>query len=256
VGRRRSRLEELEEKLIRLIARTSIRYGVLAPGDRVLVAVSGGKDSWCLLHLLDRLRARLPFPLELTALHIDQGQPGYEGEELREWLEKSGLAFRIVKEDTYSVVLRNLREGGIPCSICSRMRRGILYTQAERLGCNKVALGHHREDAIATFLLNLIYGGKIQAMPARYRTNDGRFEVIRPLIEAAERDLEALAREAGFPIIPCRFCSSREDQKRKKVLELVAELEKLNPQVRHTLLAALKHVVPSHLLDPDLLKPP
>ncbi len=244
---------KLQEKLIRQIARTSIRYGVLAPDDRVLVAVSGGKDSSCLLYLLNKLRARLPFSLELTAVHVSQGQPGYDGSDLVDWLEHSGLPYKVVEEDTYAVVARNTAEGETPCSVCSRMRRGILYTWAERLGCNKVALGHHREDTVATLLLNLFYGGRIQAMPARYTTNDGRFDVIRPLVETAGRDLAQLARLLELPTVPCVLCANHQDHQRTAVSNLLDLLERQNPRVRSSLLAALKHVVPTHLLDRDLL---
>jgi tRNA 2-thiocytidine biosynthesis protein TtcA len=243
----------LEEKLVRQIARTSIQYGVLEPDDRVLVAVSGGKDSSCLLHLLDRLRPRLPFSLDLIAVHVSQGQPGYDGSALVGWLQERSLPFRIIEEDTYAVVVRNTVEGQTPCSVCSRMRRGILYTWAGRLGCNKVALGHHRDDAIETLLLNLFYGGKIQAMPARYTTNDGRFEVIRPLIEAAERDLARLARLLALPIVPCALCANQPDHQRTAVGELLDRLEERIPHVRNSLLAALKNIAPTHLLDRELL---
>ena len=242
----------LEEKLIRQIARTSIEYGVLEPDDRVLVSVSGGKDSYCLLYLLDRLRERLPFTLELIAVHVSQGQPGYDGTPLVAWLAESGIPYRVIEEDTYSVVKRHRKEGETACPICSRLRRGILYTNAGRLGCNKVALGHHRDDTVATLLINLFYAGRIQAMPARYTTNDGRFEVIRPLIEIAEDDLARLARLAGFPIVPCRLCASQLDHKRLAVGRLLDDLQAEHPQIRNVILAALKNVWPSHLLDRGL----
>ncbi len=244
----------LEERLARQIRRTSLRYDVLAPDDRVLVAVSGGKDSYGLLHLLDALAPRLPFAIEFVAFHIDQCQPGYDGAPLTRWLEQRGKPFQIVVDDTYTVVQRNIRAGQTPCSVCSRLRRGILYTWAKRLGCTKVALGHHRDDAVATLLMNLFYCGKIQSMPARYRTKDGRLDVIRPLIEVAERDLARLAELAGFPILPCNLCARQEDHQRTRMGRIIDALERGHPRVRNVMLAALKNVWPSHLLDKSLRK--
>ena len=244
--------ERLERRLLGRMARTSLRYGVIAPGDRILAAISGGKDSYCLVHLLDALRQRLPFPIELTAVHVNQCRPGYDGAPLARWLEERALPYRIVVDDTYAVEQRHAVEGGAACALCARLRRGILYTWAERLGCNKVALGHHRDDTIATLLMNLFHGGKIQAMPPRYHTDDGRFEVIRPLIEIAERDLERLALLAGFPRAPCSRCGTQPDHARHAVQALLADLERKHPHVRDVLLAALKNVHPSHLMDPAL----
>src|ERR1043165_1321849 len=197
----------LEHRLYRDARATCERYQLLAPGDRIMVAMSGGKDSYTLFHLLARLAPRpprLPFRVELIAVHLDQVQPNYDGSGLRAHLEASGLPFEILREDTYSVVTAHLPETATYCSLCSRLRRGILYTTAARIGANKIALGHHRDDSLETFLLNLFYGGKLQAMPASYRTDDGRFEVIRPLVEGAEADIAALAAEHAFPIIPDR----------------------------------------------------
>src|SRR5258706_11009926 len=199
----------LEKQLYRTVRETCESYALLAPGDRVLVAMSGGKDSYTLFHLLTRLVPRLPFRVELVAVHLDQAQPNYDGSGLRAYLERSGLPFEILREDTYSVVTEHIDDKSTYCSLCSRLRRGILYTAAERLGCNKLALGHHRDDSLETFLLNLFYSGKLQAMPASYRTDDGRFEVIRPLIECSERDIAAFAHAQAFPIIPCNLCGSQ-----------------------------------------------
>lgn len=204
----------LEHRLYRDVRGTCERYRLLAPGDRVMVAMSGGKDSYTLFHLLTRLVPRLPFRVELVAVHLDQVQPGYDGTGLRAYLEASGQPFEILREDTYSVVTSHLPETATYCSLCSRLRRGILYTAAERLGANKIALGHHRDDSLETFLLNLFYSGKLQAMPASYRTDDGRFEVIRPLIECAEADIAALAAALAFPIIPCNLCGSQDGLRR------------------------------------------
>jgi tRNA 2-thiocytidine biosynthesis protein TtcA len=219
-----------------------------------MVAMSGGKDSYTLFHLLTRLVPRLPFQVELVAVHLDQVQPGYDGAGLRAYLEASGWPFEILREDTYSVVTSHLPDSATYCSMCSRLRRGILYTAAERLGCNKLALGHHRDDSLETFLLNLFYSGKLQAMPASYRTDDGRFEVIRPLIECAESEIAALAAELAFPIIPCNLCGSQEGLKRDAMTQLLADLEQQNPHVRSVMLNALRNVRPTHLLDRDVAR--
>ena len=247
-------VRRLENRLYRGIRETCEGYELLAPGDRILVAMSGGKDSYTLFHLLTRLVRRLPFQVELVAVHLDQVQPGYDGAGLRAYLESSGWPFEILREDTYSVVTAHLPDSATYCSLCSRLRRGILYTAAERLGCNKLALGHHRDDSLETFLLNLFYSGKLQAMPAKYRTDDGRFEVIRPLIECAEADIAAFAAEQQFAIIPCNLCGSQEGLKRDAMTNLLAELEKQNPHVRSVMLNALRNVRPTHLLDRDVAR--
>src|SRR5262245_13986889 len=246
----------LEHRLYRDVRATCERYQLLAAGDRILVAMSGGKDSYTLFHLLSRLVPRLPFRVELIAVHLDQVQPNYDGSGLRAYLEASGQRFEILREDTYSVVTSHLppSSGATYCSLCSRLRRGILYTTAQRLGCNKIALGHHRDDSLETFLLNLFYSGKLQAMPARYRTDDGRFEVIRPLIECAEADIAAFAAEQAFPIIPCNLCGSQDGLKRDAMTRLLADLERDHPHVRAIMLNALRNVRPTHLLDQDVAR--
>ncbi|MCX5745234.1 MAG: tRNA 2-thiocytidine(32) synthetase TtcA [Proteobacteria bacterium] len=247
-------IRRLEGRLYRDVKDTCERYQLLAEGDRVMVAMSGGKDSYVLFHLLTKLVARVPFRVELVAVHLDQAQPGYDGAGLRAYLEGSGQSFEILREDTYSVVTSVLPESATYCSLCSRLRRGILYTAAERLGCNKLALGHHRDDSLETFLLNLFYSGKLQAMPASYRTDDGRFEVIRPLIECAEAEIAELAGQLAFPIIPCNLCGSQDGLKRDAMTELLATLEKDNPHVRSIMLNALRNVRPTHLLDRDVAR--
>jgi len=247
-------VRRLEQRLYRDVKDTSERYQLLAAGDRIMVAMSGGKDSYTLFHLLTRLVPRLPFAIELVAVHLDQAQPGYDGAGLRAFLEASGQRFEILREDTYSVVTSHLPESATYCSLCSRLRRGILYTAAERLGCNKIALGHHRDDSLETFLLNLFYSGKLQAMPASYRTDDGRFEVIRPLIECAEAEIAELAGHLAFPIIPCNLCGSQDGLKRDAMTELLATLERDNPHVRAVMANALRNVRPTHLLDRDVAR--
>jgi tRNA 2-thiocytidine biosynthesis protein TtcA len=247
-------VRRLEQRLYRDVKDTSERYQLLAPGDRIMVAMSGGKDSYTLFHLLTKLVPRLPFEVELIGVHLDQAQPGYDGSGLRAFLEASGQRFEILREDTYSVVTSHLPETSTYCSLCSRLRRGILYTAAERLGCNKIALGHHRDDSLETFLLNLFYSGKLQAMPASYRTDDGRFEVIRPLIECAEADIAEFAGHLAFPIIPCNLCGSQEGLKRDAMTALLAQLEVGHPHVRAVMANALRNVRPTHLLDREVAR--
>ena len=242
----------LKMRLTRKITRTNKIYRLLDEGDRVMVAISGGKDSYTLLDLLHSARKRLPFKFEVVAVHLDQQQPGYDGAPLRSWLEQSGINFEILSKDTYSIVKELTPPGGTYCAPCSRLRRGILYSAAERLGCNKIALGHHRDDALETLLMNMFYSGRIQSMPPIYRTDDGRFDVIRPLIECAERDIAEYAELRAFPILPCNLCGSQDGLKRVEMKRLLAELELRNPSVRDVMLASMKHVRPSHLLDRDL----
>lgn len=241
----------LKEKLSATMLRTVLAHDLIVADDRVLVAVSGGKDSYTLLDLLWQARKKAPIHFDLIAVHLDQRQPGYDGRPLEAWLEGFGAPFEIVREDTYSVV-KEKAQGRSYCAPCSRLRRGILYTQAERLGCNKVALGHHRDDAIETLLLNLFYSGKLQAMPAGYTTNDERFEVIRPLIECAERDIARFAGAVGYPIVPCNLCGSQAGLKRESMARLLEQLEAAIPDVRSSVLGALKNVRPSHLLDREV----
>jgi tRNA 2-thiocytidine biosynthesis protein TtcA len=244
------------KRLARTMTRTIAAHDLVEAGDHVMVAVSGGKDSYTLLDLLWEARSRAPFRFDVTAVHLDQGQPGYDGTPLRGWLEGFGAPFEIVSVDTYSTVVRVTPAGKSYCGACSRMRRGILYTTAARLGCNKIALGHHRDDALETLLLNLFYAGKLQAMPAGYTTDDGRFRVIRPLIECAEPDIVEHARALGYPILPCNLCGSQEGLRREKMGALLTELEQDNPHVRSVMLNALRNVQPSHLLDPAVQRSP
>lgn len=240
-------------KLLRIAQKTCIEYGLIAPDDRILIALSGGKDSYTMFSVLREIRKRAPFSFELVGVHLDQQQPGYDGSGLAAYLEKSGEEFEILSEDTYSVVLEHVEEGATYCSLCSRLRRGILYSAAERLECNKIALGHHRDDSLETLLINLFYGGKMQAMPAAYTTDDGRFQVIRPLIECAEKEIAAFAALEGYPIIPCNLCGSQEGLVRDQMTALLAQLEAANPNVRQVMLNAMKNIRPTHLLDRDVL---
>jgi len=231
---------------------TCREHALLEPNDHVMVAVSGGKDSYTLLGLLAQLtRAQYP-SVRLTAVHLDQRQPGYDGAPLRAFLEASGVPFEILSEDTYSVVVEQLGHTQTYCSLCSRLRRGILYTAAERLGCNKLALGHHRDDGLETFLMNLFYSGKLQAMPARYVTDDGKLSVIRPLIGCAEATIREFAELSAFPIIPCNLCGSQSGLKRDRMTALLDELSRESPNLRAVMANALANVRPTHLLDREL----
>jgi tRNA 2-thiocytidine biosynthesis protein TtcA len=240
------------KRLARMLGTTIVDYQLIAPGDHIMVAISGGKDSYTLLDLLERLRLRAPIEFRITAVHLDQVQPGYDGSKLRSWLTNFGAPYEILREDTYSVVIDKTEPGATYCTVCSRLRRGILYTAAERLGCTKIALGHHREDTLETFLLNLVYAGKLQAMPASYRTNDDRFDVIRPLIECDEAVIAELARALAFPILPCNLCGSQDGLRRDVMGKLLDQLEKDSPNVRAVMASALANVRPTHLLDREL----
>jgi tRNA 2-thiocytidine biosynthesis protein TtcA len=248
------RRDQLSRQLFNETRDTCRDYGLLAAGDHVLVALSGGKDSYTLLQVLTQLVRAHYAGVRLTAVHLDQRQPGYDGAPLRRYLEASGHAFEIISEDTYSVVVDKLGHGQTYCSLCSRLRRGILYSAAERLGCNKLALGHHRDDGLETFLMNLFYSGKLQAMPAAYTTDDGKLQVIRPLIGCAEATIRELAALSAFPILPCNLCGSQAGLKRERMTELLDHLERESPHLRAVMANALANVRPTHLLDRDLLE--
>jgi len=246
--------DRLEEKLIAALARASAEHRLIEPGDRILVAVSGGKDSHTMLHLLRQIRSRAPFPFSLIAVNVDQGHPGFPAELLPAYFVENGYEYRIVREDTYSIVKEKTPEGKTYCSLCSRLRRGILYTLASEIGATKIALGHHRDDLVETLMLNLFYSGQLKAMPARLHSDDGRHVVIRPLAYCSEADIAEYARRKAFPIVPCDLCGSQEDLKRKAVKRLIDALHAENPHVRGNLFAALSNVRPTHLLDKELLR--
>jgi tRNA 2-thiocytidine biosynthesis protein TtcA len=242
-------MDRLEKRLLAEVARASHDFKLIEPGDRVMVAVSGGKDSHALLYLLREIQKRAPFDFSLFALNVDQGHPGFPQRVLPDYFEREGYEYKIVQEDTYSVVKQKIPEGKTFCSLCSRLRRGILYTQAVELGATKIALGHHRDDVIETLLLNLLYSGQLKAMPARLRSDDGRNVVIRPLVYLSEAELQEFADAKAFPIIPCDLCGSQENLQRKQIKNLLNELDAKNPLVRKNVFAALGNVRLSHLYD-------
>jgi len=245
--------DRLERDLARAMGRCIRDFDLIEAGDRIMACLSGGKDSYVMLHLLERARTRAPVPFEIVVVHLDQGHPGYDGGPLRRFLEERGYAHRIVREDTYSIVTDKIEEGATYCALCSRLRRGILYNLAEEMGCTKIALGHHADDAIETLLLNLMFNGAMGAMPPKLKSKDGRNVVIRPLLYAAERDIARFAEAQAFPILPCDLCGSQENLWRQQVKALLGELESRIPNVRQSMLAALGNVRASHLMDPALL---
>jgi tRNA 2-thiocytidine biosynthesis protein TtcA len=245
---------DFERRLLRALGKTVVDHRLIEDGDQILVALSGGKDSYSLLVLLQDLQRRAPVSFNLIAVHVDQGHPGYDGAPLERWLRTRDVPFHILREDTYSIVTERIPEGKTYCSLCSRLRRGVLYRAATELHCNKIALGHHRDDTLETLMLNLFFAGKLSAMPPRLTSDDGRHVVIRPLIACAEADLAAFAAERAFPILPCNLCGSQSEAQRRQMKTLLADLEQKHPTLRASMMAALGNVVPSHLMDAGLTR--
>ena len=243
---------KLEKRLCRQGGPAIGDFNMVEKGDRIMVCMSGGKDSYGLLDILMKLQQRAPVPFELVAVNLDQKQPGFPEEVLPAYLTQVGVPFHIEAQDTYSIVKAKIPEGKTTCSLCSRLRRGILYNVARRLGCNKIALGHHRDDLLQTFFLNMFFGGKLKGMPPKLTSDNGEFIVIRPLAYVVEQDLIDWAEHRQFPIIPCNLCGSQENMQRKLVGQMLREWDKKHPGRLETMFTALQNVVPSHLMDTDL----
>ena len=242
-------LGKLRKRLRRLAGQAIADYSMIDANDRVMVCLSGGKDSYGLLDILLSLQRRSPQRFELVAVNLDQKQPGFPADVLPRYLESRGVAYRIAEQDTYSVVKRLIPEGATMCSLCSRLRRGVLYRVATEIGATKIALGHHRDDLLATFFLNLFHGGKLKTMPPKLVSDDGRHVVIRPLAYVRERDLARYAEASAFPLIPCTLCGSQENLQRKQVGALLREWEKRFPGRIESIFNAMANVVPTHLMD-------
>jgi tRNA 2-thiocytidine biosynthesis protein TtcA len=241
---------KLAKRLRRLAGQAIADFDMIRAGDRVMVCLSGGKDSYALLDVLLSLKEHAPVDFELVAVNLDQKHPGFPAHVLPEYLSARGVPFRIVEQDTYGVVKRVIPDGKTMCGLCSRLRRGALYRAASELGASRIALGHHRDDILETFFLNLFHGGRLKAMPPKLVSDDGRHIVIRPLAYCREKDLEAYARLREFPIIPCNLCGSQDNLQRQVVKDMLREWGKRFPGRLETMFASLQRVVPSHLLDP------
>ncbi|HAT32407.1 MAG TPA: tRNA 2-thiocytidine(32) synthetase TtcA [Janthinobacterium sp.] len=243
---------KLHKRLCRLVGQAIGDFNMIEEGDKVMVCLSGGKDSYALLDILMTLRERAPINFDIIAVNLDQKQPNFPADILPAYLTKLGVAFHIENQDTYSIVKRLIPEGKTTCSLCSRLRRGILYRVADELGATKIALGHHRDDILETFFLNMFFGGKLKSMPAKLQSDDGRHIVIRPMAYVKEADSERYAEVKGFPIIPCDLCGSQENLQRKQIKNLMREWDKKFPGRVDSIFSALSNVAPSHLLDRNL----
>ncbi|RSZ55701.1 tRNA 2-thiocytidine(32) synthetase TtcA [Massilia atriviolacea] len=243
---------KLHKRLCRQVGQAIGDFNMIEDGDKVMVCLSGGKDSYALLDILLTLRERAPIHFEIVAVNLDQKQPNFPADILPAYLTKLGVPFHIENQDTYSIVKRLIPEGKTTCSLCSRLRRGILYRVADELGCNKIALGHHRDDILETFFLNMFFGGKLKGMPAKLVSDDGKHMVIRPMAYVKEADSERYAEVKQFPIIPCDLCGSQENLQRKQIKNLMREWEKKYPGRVESIFSSLSTVVPSHLMDQDL----
>ncbi len=243
---------KLEKRLCRQVGEAIVDFNMIEEGDRVMVCLSGGKDSYGMLDILLKMQARAPIRFELSAVNLDQKQPGFPAEVLPHYLRSIGVPFHIETQDTYSIVKDKIPEGKTMCSLCSRLRRGILYRVARELGATKIALGHHRDDILQTFFLNMFFGAKLKAMPPKLVSDDGQHVVIRPMAYVAERDLIRWAEHRQFPIIPCTLCGSQENLQRKQVGAMLREWEKKHPGRLDNMFNALKSAVPSHLMDANL----
>lgn len=250
--KQKTRLNKLQKRLRREMGQAIEAFNMIEDGDRVMVCLSGGKDSYAMLDILMNLQKSAPIHFELIAVNLDQKQPGFPEHVLPAYLETLGIPFHIVERDTYSVVKELVPEGKTTCALCSRLRRGTLYGFAEEIGANKIALGHHRDDILETFFLNMFYGGKLKSMPPKLVSDDGRNMVIRPLAYSREKDIAAYAELREFPIIPCNLCGSQDNLQRQVIKEMLQSWDKLYPGRIETMFRSLCNVVPSHLADPEL----
>ena len=243
---------KLEKRLCREVGRAIIDFNMIEEGDRVMVCVSGGKDSYTMLDILRKLQERAPVKFELIAVNLDQKQPGFPADILPAYLSLLDMPFHIETQDTYSIVKQVIPEGKTMCSLCSRLRRGILYRVARELKCNKIALGHHRDDMLQTLFLNMFFGGKLKGMPPKLVSDNGEFMVIRPLAYVVEKDIARWAEVQQYPIIPCTLCGSQENLQRKQIGDMLRDWDKRFPGRLESMLSALQNVVPSHLMDRKL----
>jgi len=240
---------KLEKNLCRLVGLAIGDFGMIEDGDKVMVCVSGGKDSYAMLDILMKLRERAPINFDIVAVNLDQKQPNFPAETLPSYLKSLGIQFHIEEQDTYSIVKRVIPEGKTTCGLCSRLRRGILYRVADELGATKIALGHHRDDILETLMLNMFYAGKLKGMPPKLRSDDGKHIVIRPLAYVPEKLLERYAEDMNFPIIPCDLCGSQPNLQRQVMKEMLRDWEKKYPGRVENLFRSMHHIVPSHLMD-------
>ena len=243
---------KLEKRLCRQVGQAIMDFNMIEEGDRIMVCMSGGKDSYGMLDILLKMQQRAPIRFEIVAVNLDQKQPGFPAHILPEYLQALGVEYHIETQDTYTIVKRNIPEGKTMCSLCSRLRRGILYNVARRLQCNKLALGHHRDDMLQTFFLNMFFGGKLKGMPPKLASDNGEFVVIRPLANVAEKDLIRWAAHRQFPIIPCSLCGSQQNLQRVQIGNMLRDWEKQYPGRTETMFTALQNVAPSHLMDAKL----
>ena len=251
-NKKKTDFNKLQKRLRRNAGRAISDYAMIEDGDRIMVCLSGGKDSYAMLDILLGLQHNAPIKFELVAVNMDQKQPNFPAQVLPGYLDTLGIEYHVVEKDTYSVVKDKIPEGKTTCGLCSRLRRGTLYAFAEKIGASKIALGHHRDDIVETLFLNLFYGGRLAAMPPKLRADDGRNVVIRPLAYCRERDLEKYARIREFPLIPCDLCGSQENLQRQQVKAMLAEWEKTSPGRTNNIFRALQNVAPSQLADTDL----
>ncbi len=248
----KDRFNHLQQRLRRNMGRAIMQYNMIEQGDKIMVCLSGGKDSFTMLDILEKLRQSAPVDFSITAVNLDQKQPGFPEDVLPNWLREQGYDFHIIEQDTYSIVQDKIPEGKTTCSLCSRLRRGILYNFAHEHGFTKIALGHHRDDMMETLFLNMFYGGKIASMPPKLQSNDRRNIVIRPLAFCKESDIEKYAKYQDFPIIPCGLCGSQDNLQRKMIKHMLHEWKKEQPNRLDNIFAAMQNISASHMLDPNI----